>query len=217
MYFEPKEDGFLFKALFKSRTVPYSDIRRIEINDNSIVFSIKDGEEITEKGESNIFQNEALCSAVIRNNIEFRNLHEFKEIERTYTIEEVNELIKSVSDYIRGYVGDAVKKHFGNEYDIDLSVWDSSEYISLCMRLLHNGEVVTDVHEEFRDELYDKVQGCFDCLVIAYLCEWDSVSGCGKYGVLPEALERDALTKSLEYTTDNFIVPLNPFSIEYID
>lgn len=194
------DKGIHIKKLFKSREIPYSDIRSMILSEQGYIFTTKVGEVINAK-QSLFNDHTALFGAIKKYNILFKNEEELEEIEDVYSIDEINKMIKETKSITEEYAGNFIRDKFGTEYDIDLRIIDEDEYINMYLRLVKNGDLVKDIPEESKYESADTDPYSFDNFVLAFLVEWD---GCGRYGVTEEMKTRESCEKYLEQMLKSF-------------
>ncbi len=198
------EKGIHIKKLFKSRVIPYSDIRSVVLSNGEYTFTTKEGELINSKYR--LFGNRAALYAAFKEyNIHFKNEDDLKETENVYSMDEVNEKIAQTQTVIEEYAGNLIRGKFGPAYGIDVRTIDEGELINMYFRLLKNGELVKDIPEEAKYESDDTEPYSFDNFVLAFLLEWD---GYGKYGVTREVENREAcelyLAQSLNFFFEHY-------------
>lgn len=176
------DKGIHIKKLFKSREIPYSDIRSVVLSNGEYTFTTKAGEVIV--GKYRIFDNRAPLYDAFKNyNIHFRDEDELKETDKVYSIEEVREKIAQTQTVIREYANKLLHDKFGSEYDIDMKMIDEGELVNVYFSLLKNGALVEDIPEAAKYDSDGVDPYSFDNYVLAFLVEWD---GNGRYSVTEE-------------------------------
>lgn len=200
------DTGIYIKKLFKSREIPYSDIRSVVLSNMEYIFTTREGEIINSK--CSFFSNAVvLFDAFKKYNIHFKNEDELKRINRVYFMDEVEEQFAQTRRITEEYADNLIRDRLGPEYGIDVRIIEEGEWISMYLRLLKNGELVMDIPEEAKYGFGDIEQYSFDNFVLAFLVEWD---GYGKYGVTKEVETRESceayLEQSLNYFLENFIL-----------
>ena len=190
------EKGVLIKKLFKSREIPYTDIRSVVMANEECMLTTKDGETIVSK--NGFFPGHTLLyKAIKKYNIYFKNEDELKEVDNVYSLEEMNEKIAQTQTFIKEYADKLIHDKLGLEYGMDTKVIDEGEWVSVSLLLLKNGEVIKDISENAKYESADIEPYSIDNYILAYLLEWD---GSGKYGVTEEVEKNELWETCLDST-----------------
>lgn len=193
-------DGFKIKKLIGSRTVPFDEIKSIRLQDGGFVLTDHDGEEIS-MVEDNLL---SLLEAVVRHNISY--LDETDHEEKYYTREELQPLIEEATNGAAEAADDYVKEHLGQEYSVDTKLLEVPAEINLFFILLCNGNAVTKLPPRVRESDPENTPGCFDCLSMAWLHEWDHAGSFGRYGITNELKDleicRKSQLESMEYIVE---------------
>ncbi len=188
------DKGIHIKKLFKSREIPYSDIRSVVLSNEEYTFTTKAGEMVV--GKCRLFSNTApLYEAIKKYNIYFKDEGELNVMEMVYSIEEIHEKIAQTQTVIKEYADKIIHDKLGPEYDMDTEVIDEGEWINVYFRLLKNGELVKDLSEDAKYDSEGVDPYSFDNYLLAFLVEWD---GNGKYGVTEEVKKSELWEKYLE-------------------
>ena len=95
--------------------------------------------------------------------------------------------------------GATVRARLGQEYDVDVALVDKLVNSYAEMRLTKNGEPVKDLTGITAVKMESDV---LDDMDLAFLCEWDSQSKSGNYGVTNEVKDFEACRK---YILDPFL------------
>lgn len=198
------EKGIQIKKLFGSREILYSDISSVVFSDREYTFTTKSGEVFAAKFR--FFDNPALLyEAVQKYNIHFSNADELSAQNEVYPVEQVNEKSAQVKAVIEEYAGRSVREKMGAEYGVDAKVGYEGEWINMYLKLLKNGQVVTDISEKAKYTSDDVDPYAFDNIALAYLVEWD---GFGRYALTNEMdnpqLCEAYLKEPLEYLFENY-------------
>lgn len=165
-------DGVTIKKLFSKRTIPYTDIKSIRKTESNIIFTLKDGDEIALV--SSILSEDNIYPAIKKLNIAFVDENEETSVDKTYTIEEVNEKIELLKSQVYDLLAAPIKSKYGQDHDVEVKVADEGDYIDMYFALLKDGKPV---------QFFEG----FDDMVIAYLVRWDQEMNCGYYGLTVEA------------------------------
>ena len=177
-----EDKGIRIKKLFKSREIPYSEIRSVSLSNGEYTFTTKGGEVIV--GKYRVFGNQKpIYEAIKKYNIHFRSEDELKETDKVYSIEEVHEKTAQTQTVIREYANKLLHDKLGPEYDIDTKLIDEGELVNVYFSLLKNGVLVEDIPEAAKYDSDGVDPYSFDNYVLAFLVEWD---GNGRYGVTEE-------------------------------
>lgn len=181
-------NGITIKKFLHKKTILYRDLKSVVIDSTGIIFTTREGEKITQK--SDIFDEvTALYEAIKKYNISFRNEKELDGCNETYTIDEVNEKAVIIKEYVYGLIKEPIKSKYGDKYDISLKIEEVDEYITMYFCLTKSGKPV---------EFFE----AFDDMVIAFLVEWDTSLGYGKYGVTIEVDDEEACECAVQNTLD---------------
>ena len=186
------EKGVHIKKLFKSKKIPYTDIRSVVMANEECTLTTKDGETIVSKNGHTL-----LYKAIKKYNIYFKNEDELKEVDNVYSLEEMNEKIAQAQTFIKEYADKLIHDKLGLEYSMDTKIIDEGEWVSVYFPLLKNGEVVKDISENAKYESADIEPYSIDNYTLAYLLEWD---GSGKYGVTEEVEKNELWETCLDST-----------------
>lgn len=187
------ENGLLVKSLFKTRRIPYSELRSVVLSD-SYTFTTTSGEVLTAQKHF-LTDHAVLYNAIKKYNIIFKDEEQLNENQNVYSISEVNDKIAQMQINVEEYAGNKIKDKYGEEYDVDCKLIDEGEYISMFLRLTRNGELV-GMPEDINILYMDIEPYAFDDIVVAFLVEWD---GNGRYGVTCEVENREVCEKYLDY------------------
>ena len=176
-------DGITIKKLFSKRTIPYTDIKSIRKTESNIIFTLKDGDEITLV--SSILSEDNIYPAIKKLNIAFVDENEETSVDKTYTIDEVNEKIELLKSQVYDLLAAPIKSKYGLDHDVEVKVKDEGDYIDMYFTLLRNGKPV---------QFFEG----FDDMVIAYLVRWDQDMNCGRYGLTVEAKCQSDCVKTVQ-------------------
>lgn len=176
-------DGVTIKKLFSKRTIPYTDIKSIRKTGSNVIFTLKDGSEISLV--SSILSEDGFYPAIKKLNIAFVDENEETSVDRTYTIEEVNEKIELLKSQVYDLLAAPIKSKYGQDHDVKIKVEDEGDYIDMYFGILKSGKPV---------QFFES----FDDIVIAYLVRWDQESNHGLYGLTVEANCQSACVKTVQ-------------------
>ncbi len=190
------EKGVYIKKLFKSREIPYTNIRSVVMANEECTLTTKDGETIVDK-KSFFPDYTPLYKGIKKYNIYFKNEDELKEADNVYSLEEMNKKIEQTQTFIREYADKIIHNKLGLEYGMDTKIIDEGEWVSVYFLLLKNGEVVKDISENAKYESADIEPYSIDNYTLAYLLEWD---GSGKFGVTEEVEKNELWETCLDST-----------------
>ena len=165
-------DGVTIKKLFSKKFIPYSDIKSIRKTGSNVIFTLKDDNEVCLV--SSIMSEDGLYPAIKKLNIAFVDENEETSVDKTYTIEEVNEKIELLKSQVYDLLAAPIKSKYGQDHDVEVKVADEGDYIDMYFALLKDGKPV---------QFFES----FDDMVIAYLVRWDQEMNCGYYGLTVEA------------------------------
>ncbi|MCR5804269.1 MAG: PH domain-containing protein [Clostridia bacterium] len=189
-----EDNELIIKGLFSKKKIAYKDIKSIEIKKDGIVFTTREGDEITSK-DGFFDDKENLFGAIRKFNISYRNQNELEGVSETYTREELDDKFQKAKDLAYAISSQDVKKKLGEKYDIELDIKEVEEYVTMYLSLTEDGEVL-------------KSMGAFDDITLAYLVEWDQSLNCAKYGITVEMTDeekmREAVQYSLQYLYEEF-------------
>lgn len=165
-------DGVTIKKLFSKKFILYTDIKSIRKTESNVIFTLKDDNEVCLV--SSIMSEDGLYPAIKKLNIAFVDENEETSVDKTYTIEEVNEKIELLKSQVYDLLAAPIKSKYGHDHDVEVKVKDEGDYIDMHFALLKDGKPV---------QFFEG----FDDMVIAYLVRWDQEMNCGHYGLTVEA------------------------------
>ena len=181
-----EDNELIISHIFSKKKISYRDIKSIRVNGDYMIFTISNGEEVTEK--DHFFEDKAcLYAAIKRYNISYRNENELVGMEETFTRQELESMITKARDFAQKFVSQDVKLKLGDAYDIRIDISEIDEYIQMDFFLQKDG----------RD---DPARGSFDDITLAFFVEWDTTSCCALYGVTVEMIDEDKLMEAVQYS-----------------
>lgn len=170
-------DQLIIKSLFSTKQIAYRDIRSIHTSEIGTVIVLKDGGEVTVKGETvQALSHPELKPLLEKYPVSFEDVSEGCV---TYDSTETNRMIAAVKTLAETLASGFVKAHFGQEYDIDVRVVKNILGASLEFRLQR-------AEEPDRRKLIDSMD-------LSFLCKWDVVGASGWYGVTNEVTDSKRL------------------------
>ena len=179
-------DQLIIKSLFSTKQIAYRDIRSIHTSETGTVIVLKDGGEVTAKGETVQALRHPELNALLENYpVSFEDVSEGCV---TYDSTETNHMIAAAKSLAETLASGFVKAHFGQEYDIDVRIVENILGASMELRLKKDGQVISDMpgYEEADDPSRDRL---IDSMNLSFLCKWDAAEACGRYGVTVEVAD----------------------------
>lgn len=176
-------DGVTIKKLFSKKFIPYTDIKSIRKTESNVILTLKDDNEVCLV--SSILSEDGFYPAIKKLNIAFVDENEETSVDRTYTIEEVNEKIELLKSQVYDLLAAPIKSKYGQDHDVKIKVEDEGDYIDMYFGILKSGKPV---------QFFES----FDDIVIAYLVRWDQESNRGLYGLTVEANCQSACVKTVQ-------------------
>ena len=204
MIFTSNENGVKYGGIFKSKLIPYNEIRRIYITKDHTTITKLNGEElVANTGNTLSLSNDEFTGYVIKHNIEYVNQDEMEDGESPYTLEEAEERLKSACETAK-IIGDPiVKRELGEEYELEFKAKGSEAMKSIYFYLKKNGCLVAMCDECKIDEDENEIES-FDNFLGAFLVEWDCLSRSGKYCLGFEINHEDELKSYVEDSLEEF-------------
>ena len=193
-----RADQLIIKSLFSTKQIAYRDIRSIHTSETGTVIVLKDGGEVTAKGETVQALRHPELKAILENYpVSFEDVSEGCV---TYDSAETNRMIATAKSLAETLASGFVKAHFGQEYDIDVRVVKNILGASMEFRLQRDGQVITDFpgYEEAEDPETSGKSGepegpdrrkLIDSMELSFLCKWDAAGASGWYGVTNEVTD----------------------------
>ncbi|MBR5713140.1 MAG: hypothetical protein IKX54_06045 [Lachnospiraceae bacterium] len=192
-----QKDGMLVRTLFSEKKIPGHEIRSIEYDDKCVLTVTLNSGKVMKLKSYPVMYDEELGMLIREYNIPYRNLNDMQPV--LYTGAEVGRLIDETMKAMKDCAGATVRARLGQEYDVDVALVDKLVNSYAEMRLTKNGEPVKDLTGITAVKMESDV---LDDMDLAFLCEWDSQSKSGKYGVTNEVKDFEACRK---YILDSFL------------
>ena len=166
-------DQLIIKSLFSTKQIAYRDIRSIHTSETGTVIVLKDGGEVTAKGETVQALSHPELKALLENYpVSFEDVSEGCV---TYDSTETNRMIAAAKSLAETLASGFVKAHFGQEYDIDVRIVANILGASMEFRLQR-------AEDPDRRKLIDSMD-------LSFLCKWDAAGASGWYGVTNEVTD----------------------------
>ena len=186
-----EDRSLIIKGLLSKRKIEYKDLKSIEIINNGIVFTTREGAKITAK-EGFFDDKENLFKAIREFNIVYQNHNELDGINETYTLEELKDMFLKAKDCAHAVSSPDIKNKLGEKYDIKIEINEEKDLFSMFLSLTEDGKPIKD----------------FDDIVLAYLVEWIPSMNCAKYGITVELSGEEKMVEavkcSLQYLYEEF-------------
>ncbi|MBR1702962.1 MAG: hypothetical protein IJ716_13610 [Lachnospiraceae bacterium] len=203
-------DQLIIKSLFSIKQIAYRDIRSIHTSETGTVIVLKDGGEVTAKGETVQALRHPELKALLENYpVSFEDASEGGV---TYDSTETNRMIAAAKSLAETLASGFVKAHFGQEYDIDVRIVENILGASMEFRLQRDGQVIADFpgYEEAEEPETSGKSGepedmeeprksgepegpdrgkLIDSMDLSFLCKWDAAGASGWYGVTNEVTD----------------------------
>lgn len=179
-----EEKELIIKGLFSKKRLGYQELKSVEINKEGIVFTTREGNEITAKDRF-FDDKEKLFKAIRIFNIEYRNQNELNGLEETFTREELDDMFRKAVECTRAVASPDIKQKLGEKYDIKIDIEEVDDYISMYLSLTEDGEPL-------------KNMGDFDEVFLAYLVEWVPSLNCARYGIMVELSSEEKMIKAVK-------------------
>lgn len=216
------EKGIYINKLFKKITIPYGEIAGIVVRSrDETVITTKDGEEYIEKAPYGLMFNfPVVMDKVVEFNIPFEDRFTMSDsMDSIIDESEVNGYIDSLLEKFREDARAVIKSRLGERHDLELEVLDIHREKVLCMRLIRDGNIVTDLPNPFKK--YDDIDipVSFEIQSLLMLCSWNPGLNSGRYVIMldddtfPQD-NKDALMELVNEFCDDY---LEVNSREYLD
>ena len=208
------ENGIYIYKLFKKITIPYGDISGIVVkSQDETVITTKDGEEYIEKESYGlVFNFPVVMDKIVEFNISFED--EFIMSDSMDSIMDESGIKGYIDSLLADFRDDAravIKTRLGERHDLELEVLDIHREKVLCMRLLRDGNAVTDLPDPVKK--YDDIDIpiSFEAQSLLMLCSWNPALHGGRYVIM---LDNDSFPQG----NKNALMELvNEFCDDYLE
>lgn len=216
------ENGIVIKKLFKSIEIPYGDITGIVVEgkDHTVIKTRSEEEYVDNSFMGVTFNYPIVMDKVFQLNIPFED--KFVVSDYSDTVIEEGDKTGYVDSLLASFEPEAremIKTRIGGRYDISLEVLEVHRDTVLCMRLLRDGNEVSDYHDSFKNYDDVEIREAFETQCLLMLCSWDPLSRSGRYIVAldNENFPDDNKAALLELVSEFCDGYLETHSREYLD
>lgn len=189
MKFYSTSKGISVKKGLFTKTYPYSEIKRIELDeDGESYFLTTDHEEYKDSALHYVLSMPRVYAEIRENNITFID-HDMKKLHRnTYTEEELMPLLSQPKEVAQECADKYIRNHLGEEFSVEVVLDKDYEHYQLYFLLKRNGEYM-ELPWIFKLRGGKKYPKSFEGLMLTDLLEWKSSSKSGIYGLADEVTD----------------------------
>ena len=204
MQFSVTPEGIRVEKDLTTRTIPFSEIGRIEIDlEKESFFITKDREDFTDKKLGDILNCVDVFNAISKYNIAFID-HYLKQFhEKRYKEEDLAPLFEKPRKRAQEIADQYIKEHLGEEYSVEVVLDKDYEHYHFYFNLLKDGEIV-NLPSELKAGGGRKVPTSFEGMTVTELLEWNTSSKSGIYGVTEEVTDPEECRFEVEMKMKDF-------------
>lgn len=203
--FSVTENGIrVKKSLISSVEIPFEKIGKIHIASGDSSITTKDGTEYVSRSVGVITHSyPKIYDFIVKHNIDFTDDYDKTGVGKTYTHDEVLELVAKTTPVAQETADRVIREKLGEGYSAQLLVKEKNEDSIMFFSLLKNGEIVK-IPGELNNGLNDSEENAFDDMVLFFLTEWNAKTRSGRYGVTVELTDEKQCRKTVEDFVDYF-------------
>ena len=203
--FSVTENGICVrKSLFSVVEVPFDEVALLRVASGDSLLRTRSGDEYVSRSVGVITHSyPELYDRIVEHNIEFTDDYEKTGVGKTFSHEEVRDLVSKVELIAQEVADRVISRKLGREYTAVLRVKEKNEDAIMYFSLAKNGEVVK-LPREFNNGLDDAEETAFDDMVLFFLVEWHAETKSGRYGVTVELLDEAQCRATVEDFVDYF-------------
>lgn len=186
------------KSLLSSVEISFDEIAKIRVAAGDSLIRTKSGDEYVSSSVGVMTHSyPEIYDRIVAHNIEFTDDYETTGVGKTYTHDEVLEMVSKVTSTAQETADRVIREKLGNEYSAVLRVKEKNEDSIMYFSLAKDGEVVK-LPREFNNGLADSEETAFDDMVLFFMVAWHAETKTGRYGVTVELTDEKQCRKTIE-------------------